>query len=344
LINTVKNLPAVGATPIALALRTAGQELASAKGPCGLILISDGKETCHGKPTEEIAQLAKDLNLSFGVNVVGFDVQADEREALEEIARAGKGKYYNAANAAEFRKVVQAIHQRIDVAAKPAAAPAPRPARSDLSPAVQALIARLNDPDGWVRKTAAESLQKMRAKAAVPALEKRVSDNELINSIWENEQVADKFAALNALKALGPNRVTDALVAALQAKEVRVRNWAAYQLRTLSGQEKAVRALIERLNDQNGWVRKTAAESLQKLGDKSAVPALEKRVSDNALIDSIWENEQVADKLAALNALKALAPDRVADALAAAMQAKEGRVKIWAADQLGKLGGEDKKD
>jgi hypothetical protein len=123
LINTVKNLPAVGATPIALALRTAGQELASAKGPCGLILISDGKETCHGKPTEETARLAKELNLSFGVNVIGFDVQADEREALEEIARAGKGKYYNAANAAEFRKAVMALHKKLDEVAKPASPP-----------------------------------------------------------------------------------------------------------------------------------------------------------------------------------------------------------------------------
>jgi hypothetical protein len=128
LINKIRSLPAVGATPIALALRTAGQELASAKGPCGLILISDGKETCKGKPAEETARLAKDLNLSFGVNVIGFDVQADEREALEEIARAGKGKYYNAANAAEFRKAVMAVHKKLDEVAKPAPRAETKPA------------------------------------------------------------------------------------------------------------------------------------------------------------------------------------------------------------------------
>jgi hypothetical protein len=84
-------------------------------------------ETCHGNPAEETARLAKDLNLAFGLNVIGFDVKADEREALEEIARAGKGKYYNAANAAEFRKAVLALHRRIDEV-KPAPKPRPGPA------------------------------------------------------------------------------------------------------------------------------------------------------------------------------------------------------------------------
>jgi hypothetical protein len=80
------------------------------------------------------------------------------------------------------------------------------------------------------------------------------------------------------------------------------------------------------------------------MGDKSAVPALDKRVSDNAWINSVYDGERLADKLAALNAPKTLAADPVADALVATLQAKEGQVKTWAADQLGKLGGQDKKD
>jgi hypothetical protein len=113
LLEKIRKVPALGSTPIALALQTAGKELAKAKGPCGLVLISDGKETCKGNPAAETARLSRDLNLSFGLNVIGFDVQADEREALEEMARLGKGKYYNAANAAEFRTVVAALHKNI---------------------------------------------------------------------------------------------------------------------------------------------------------------------------------------------------------------------------------------
>jgi hypothetical protein len=62
------------------------------------------------------------------VNVIGFDVQADEREALEEIAKAGNGKYYNAENAAEFREVVQALGKHIIVVTPPPKPPHVDPA------------------------------------------------------------------------------------------------------------------------------------------------------------------------------------------------------------------------
>jgi hypothetical protein len=123
LARVIGRLQPVGATPIALALETAGAELARNNAPSGLVLISDGKETCNGDPTATAAKLAANPNLTFGVNVIGFDVQDDERAALEEIAKAGKGQYYNAENATEFREVVQAVNTRIDVAAKPAAEP-----------------------------------------------------------------------------------------------------------------------------------------------------------------------------------------------------------------------------
>src|SRR5262249_1328344 len=72
-------LKPVGSTPIALALRTAGRELAKARGPCGLILISDGKEMCGGNSAAEATSLTQNLELDFGVHVVGFGVKDDER-------------------------------------------------------------------------------------------------------------------------------------------------------------------------------------------------------------------------------------------------------------------------
>lgn len=113
LVGRIDVLRPAGATPIALALRAAGQELAKENASSGLVLISDGKETCQGNPAAEAAQLAQTLNLSFGVNVVGFDVKPDERAALEQIAQAGRGQYYNAASATELAQALSTVQQEL---------------------------------------------------------------------------------------------------------------------------------------------------------------------------------------------------------------------------------------
>jgi len=119
LASAISALQPAGATPIALALRTAGKELAKNGAACGLVLISDGKESCKGDPAAEAAALAKNLKLSFGVNVIGFDVGAD-RTSLEGIAKAGNGKYFNADSAAELTAAVQKLRQELEQRAAPA--------------------------------------------------------------------------------------------------------------------------------------------------------------------------------------------------------------------------------
>jgi hypothetical protein len=120
LASAIAGLRPVGGTPIALALDVAGKELARNDAPCGLVLLTDGKETCGGNPAEVAATLASKLRLNYGVNVIGFDVQNDERASLEEIARAGKGKYYNAQTAAELVEIVKGLQKELDVVARPA--------------------------------------------------------------------------------------------------------------------------------------------------------------------------------------------------------------------------------
>ena len=114
----IGGLRPVGGTPIARALEVAGRELAKDDAPCGLVLLSDGKETCGGNPAEVASRLAGELKLTYGVNVIGFDVQDDERDALAEIARAGKGKYYNAQTAAELNQVVRGLQQELQIVAQ----------------------------------------------------------------------------------------------------------------------------------------------------------------------------------------------------------------------------------
>ena len=116
----IAGLQPTGATPIALSLRTAGAELAKNNALCGLILITDGLETCQGDPIAEAAALVGKLKITFGVNVVGFGVKPEENQALKQIADAGKGKYYSADSTAELSDALQKMRQELEVVAKPA--------------------------------------------------------------------------------------------------------------------------------------------------------------------------------------------------------------------------------
>ena len=122
LTRVIEGLQPTGATPIALSLKTAGQELVKNNAYCGLVLITDGLETCNGNPQGEAAALAANLKITFGVNVVGFGVTPQESAFLKRIADAGKGEYYDADSAAKLADSIGAIVQRLDEAAEPAPA------------------------------------------------------------------------------------------------------------------------------------------------------------------------------------------------------------------------------
>lgn len=113
LVRMIGELNVKGNTPIAESLKIAGRELAKNDAFCGLILISDGKETCNGDPAAEAAELAKNPKFSFGVNVIGLDVHDDERQSLAQIAEKGKGKYYNADSAARLEEAVASLRQEL---------------------------------------------------------------------------------------------------------------------------------------------------------------------------------------------------------------------------------------
>jgi Mg-chelatase subunit ChlD len=112
LARVIAPLKPLGHTPIAKALRTAGQELAGAEGLCEVVLITDGMETCHGDPADEARKLTRSLKLLGGVNVIGFDVEPREKEAVRHISEAGQGKYYDARTAEELRKRVEELEEQ----------------------------------------------------------------------------------------------------------------------------------------------------------------------------------------------------------------------------------------
>jgi Mg-chelatase subunit ChlD len=102
-----------GMTPIASSLELAGLALQKGKGGPAIVLVTDGVESCKGDPSAVAAKLASEFGIKFGLHVIGFDIKADERASLEQIARNGRGKYFNADNATELASAMQKVTQQV---------------------------------------------------------------------------------------------------------------------------------------------------------------------------------------------------------------------------------------
>src|SRR3990172_8165274 len=123
----VRALKPVGMTPIAGALDAAERGFLGREGQHNIILlVSDGKETCKRDPCN-VAKRLHQSGIQLEINVIGFNVTAEERKQLECIAKEGGGKYYNAASAKEFRVAAAEVKQQVvQPAAKPTVPPEPK--------------------------------------------------------------------------------------------------------------------------------------------------------------------------------------------------------------------------
>src|SRR6266478_7457972 len=113
---------ATGMTPIAASLIKAGEELKKAKGGSGIVLVTDGAESCHGDPAGVAAKLAAEFGGKFGINVIGFGIEPQEKKQLADIADKGHGKLLTVESAGELADALQKV-----VAEKVAPTPIPRP-------------------------------------------------------------------------------------------------------------------------------------------------------------------------------------------------------------------------
>lgn len=105
----VANVNPVGLSPLADSLRLAGEELTSNEAGGGIVVIADGVDTCEGDPLGKVNSLSKSLQLSYGVNVLGFAAIPKDLRPLRNIAQAGKGKFFDAQTSAELDEAVTAI-------------------------------------------------------------------------------------------------------------------------------------------------------------------------------------------------------------------------------------------
>lgn len=96
-------------TPIAAALRAAGDDLAGIADRAAIVLITDGEETCDGDPLAEIARL-REAGIETRIDVVSFAL-ADEvdRAPFRAWADAGNGSYTDVADGVALSDVLQAV-------------------------------------------------------------------------------------------------------------------------------------------------------------------------------------------------------------------------------------------
>ena len=85
-------------TPIADSLAKVEADLKKAKGNKIVILVTDGEETCEGKPAEVLKKLA-DKGFDVRLNIVGFAIDdADLKRRFEGWAEQGGGRYFDASD------------------------------------------------------------------------------------------------------------------------------------------------------------------------------------------------------------------------------------------------------
>jgi Ca-activated chloride channel homolog len=109
----VGNLKATGWTPLAAAIRLAGESFkpSDVTGEQAIYVISDGVETCEGDPVREAAKLHTS-HIRAVINIIGFDIEGKDREQLSKVAQMGGGVFLEADTGVELqRKLTEQIRE-----------------------------------------------------------------------------------------------------------------------------------------------------------------------------------------------------------------------------------------
>jgi len=105
---------ATGWTPLAAAITQAGKSFppASGEGEQVVFVVSDGLETCGGDPVAA-AKALRQSQVKAVVNIIGFNIAAKDRKALEAVAQAGGGIFSQAANQRELEQRLRVEHANL---------------------------------------------------------------------------------------------------------------------------------------------------------------------------------------------------------------------------------------
>lgn len=119
MIARIDSLNPKGMTPITGAIAEATALLQQIEQTTGVILVSDGIESCDGDPCQAVRD-ARAAGVDFRLHVVGFDLGDTDTAQLQCMADAGGGRYFSATNASELASALDAA-----VSISPEAEPEP---------------------------------------------------------------------------------------------------------------------------------------------------------------------------------------------------------------------------
>lgn len=108
LLARVKSMEPKGKTPISSAMLTVAGLLKTKENETTIVLVSDGIETCGGRPGQVAKQL-KATGCKIVIHVVGFDVGAAAAKQLKGIATATGGKYFAADDAGSLLEALRTV-------------------------------------------------------------------------------------------------------------------------------------------------------------------------------------------------------------------------------------------
>ncbi|WP_373330719.1 vWA domain-containing protein [Salmonirosea aquatica] len=112
--QSLKTIKPLGKTPLAYSARQVFDRLRATQMKATVILITDGIESCEGNICE-VVKAAKKEGIDFKLHIVGFGLKAGETEQLRCAAKAGDGRYFDAADAGGLGDVLnEAIAASVD--------------------------------------------------------------------------------------------------------------------------------------------------------------------------------------------------------------------------------------
>lgn len=111
---SLQNIKPLGMTPLAYSATHVIDGLRKSKKKATIILVTDGIESCNGNICD-VVTAAKKEGIDFKLHIIGFGLKTGETEQLKCAAKAGDGRYYDAADASGLGDVLlEATAETVD--------------------------------------------------------------------------------------------------------------------------------------------------------------------------------------------------------------------------------------
>ncbi|RST70987.1 VWA domain-containing protein [Siminovitchia acidinfaciens] len=101
-----------GWTPIGKAIAETRNDIPEDAGSAIVYVVSDGIETCEGDPVKEAQKLAAE-GIEPIINIIGFQVDNEAQQLLQEVAKAGNGEFTLANSKQDVEKYWKEEYQRL---------------------------------------------------------------------------------------------------------------------------------------------------------------------------------------------------------------------------------------